>query len=80
MRMSLLELQQGQSGRIVEILAGRGLTNRLDAMGLRVGKDVLKVGQLFWRGPVTVRVGTMQLSLGRGMARKLIVEVEAPDG
>ena len=80
MRRSLLEIGQGQNARIVDIIGGRGLAHRLDSMGLRIGKSLIKVSQLPWRGPVTVKVGSTQLSLGRGMAAKLIVEVEEPAG
>jgi len=79
-RMSLIELGRGQNAKIVGIAGGMGLARRLDTMGLRIGKSLVKVSQLPWRGPVTVKVGSTQLSLGHGMAAKLIVEVEEPAG
>lgn len=74
--IALTQMEQGQSGRVVEIRGGIGLRNRLDTMGLRIGKPVAKVSNSFLRGPVTVNVNTTQLSLGHGMAAKVIVEVE----
>ena len=77
--MSLVEMEQGQSGAIAEIRGGIGLRSRLDTMGLRIGKSVVKISSSFLRGPVTVNVGATQLSLGFGMASKVIVEIEEPD-
>ncbi|MEA1959088.1 MAG: FeoA family protein [Chloroflexota bacterium] len=69
-------LQPGQSGRVVQIQGGHGIANRLYAMGIRPGKKVTKVSSMFMRGPVTLRVGQMQVAIGYGMAGKIIVEVE----
>ena len=78
-RINIAQMEQGQEGRIVEIQGGIGLLNRLDSMGLRIGKRVVKVSHSFWRGPVTLNVGTTQLSLGFGMASKVIIEMEEPE-
>ncbi len=77
--ISLIQMKQGQKGRIAEIQGGHDLANRLDTMGLRIGSSLTKISHSFLRGPVTVNVGATQLSLGFGMALKVIVETAEPE-
>ena len=67
-------MQNGQSGVVVEIRGGRSITSRLDALGIRPGHRVTKVGSMFMRGPVTIQIGNAQVALGFGMANKVLVE------
>jgi ferrous iron transport protein A len=73
---SLARMHSGQSGRIIRIDGGHGLANRLAALGIRPGKRVTKISSMFMRGPVTVEVDRVQLAIGFGMAKKIIVEFE----
>ncbi len=75
-RLNLIQMERRQGGRVVEIQGGREVTRRLESMGIRVGKRIVKVSDLFLRGPITVNIDTTQLSLGYGMAAKIIVEVQ----
>jgi len=75
-QLSIAQMASGQTGRIVEI--GRGSEmKRVEAMGLRIGKDVTKIGGMLGRGPVTVQAGRTQLAIGHGMAQKIMVEVKS---
>jgi len=74
-KISICELRLGQSGRVVEILGGHAIADRLNAMGIRPGKDITKVSSAFMRGPVTVSVDRCQIAIGYGMAQKVLVEV-----
>ncbi len=74
-QISIAQMAAGQSGRIVEIGRGREM-KRVEAMGLRMGKNVIKVSGMFGHGPVTVQAGRTQLALGHGMAKKILVEVK----
>jgi ferrous iron transport protein A len=75
MYVPLTMLRAGQSGKIVDIQGGPGLINRLNALGIRLGKRITKVSSMLMRGPVTVRVGGAQVAMGFGMARRVIIEV-----
>jgi len=75
-KVSLLHLKPDHIGRVLEILGGAGLQNRLMSMGLYVGKEVTKLSYVGLRGPVVIRVGRSVLALGHGMAQKVIVETE----
>ncbi len=73
--MTLRQMQIGQSGIVFQIQGGRGLINRLNALGIRPGQRVTKVGSTFMRGPVTIQVGNAQVAIGFGMANKIIVRL-----
>lgn len=74
--VDLTQLKEGESGIVVGIDGGFGLTRRLESLGLRVGKRVTKVSSQLMRGPVTVRIGNSQIAIGFGMAKKITVRVE----
>ncbi len=75
-RVDLTQLEEGQSGVVVDIHGGHGLIRRLESLGIRVGKNVTKVSSQLMRGPVTVRIDNSQVALGFGMARKILVQIE----
>ena len=74
-RVDLTQLQEGESGVVVNIHGGYGLVRRLESLGIRVGKKVTKVSSQLMRGPITVRIDNSQIALGFGMAKKIIVRV-----
>ncbi|MFH1684425.1 MAG: FeoA family protein [Candidatus Margulisiibacteriota bacterium] len=74
--IALTEMKTGENGIVVSILGGRGAFRRLEALGIRIGKKIIKKSRgLLW-GPVTVQVGGTQIGIGHGMASKVMVEVE----
>lgn len=75
--MTLARMSSGQSGTIIDMQGGYGLSNRLAALGIMRGKRVTKVSSMILRGPVTVTVGRTHLALGYGMASKVVVELDA---
>lgn len=75
-RIILREMKDGESGIIVEFLAGRGMYERLSALGIRPGVKIIKVGTASKHGPVVVRVGRNQTAIGFGMSCKITVEVD----
>ncbi len=70
--MTLIELKKGEEGVVVEILGGHHLHNRLDAMGIRKGVLLKRISDI--RGPVIVLFGNTTVAIGRGMAKKVIIE------
>lgn len=61
---------------VVSIYGGHGLNQRLESLGIRVGKKVTKVSSQLMRGPVTLRVDNGQVAMGFGMASKIMVELD----
>jgi len=73
-QITLTQMLIGQSGVVIQIQGGRGLTNRLNALGIRAGKRITKLSSMIMRGPVTIQVDGAQVAIGFGMARRIIVE------
>ena len=71
--VTLLELRENKKARIVDILAGKGLINRLMHLGLYHGKEIMKISHVGLRGPVVVKAGRTILALGHGVAAKILV-------
>lgn len=73
-RITLNQLEQGQSGKVISLSGGIGLADKLNALGIRVGKEITKVSNSFIGGPVTVQVGNSKVAIGYRMAAKIIVQ------
>ena len=76
MIVDLTQMQPGEAGAVKEIRGGQGFIRKLESMGVRPGKEITKVSSHFWRGPQTVEVDNMQIAVGFGMARRILVEVQ----
>ena len=76
-QLTLSQMEAGQAGTIVQVLGGHGLVRRLEAMGIRPGKKVTKTNSMLFRGPVAIEVGSSQVAIGLGMAKRIMVEVDA---
>ena len=74
--LTLAEMGSGQTGTVVELLGGHGLTRRLEALGIRRGKKVTKISSALFHGPVVLKVDNAQVAVGFGMAKKIIVQVD----
>jgi Fe2+ transport system protein FeoA len=72
--VTLAQLKAGCKARILGILGGRSLEDKLMSMGLYKGKELTKVSHIGLRGPVVVKVGRSILALGHGIAMKIMVE------
>ena len=75
-QLSLVKMQAGRSGRVVQIQGGYGAVERLSMLGIRPGKKLTKISSMLMRGPVTIKVGTAQVAIGFGMASRVIVELD----
>lgn len=73
-KISLLQLKPGKKSRVVEIIGGKTLENRLMGMGIYLGRDISKVGHFVLRGPVAIKAGRTTIALGHDMAKRIIVE------
>ena len=78
-RVSLVQMRSGQKGKIVEINGGYGLASKLEALGIRIGKEITKVSEQLMRGPVLLRHNHTQAAVGFGMASRILVEVNGDD-
>lgn len=78
-RVTLAQMQTGQTGKIVEIDGGHGMARKLDALGIRAGKKITKISAQWMRGPVLFRQDNTQAAVGFGMASKVLVELNTRD-
>ncbi|PWR73630.1 ferrous iron transport protein A [Methanospirillum stamsii] len=75
MIVAVIELQEGKNGTITEIRGGCGVQNQLRSIGIRESKDIFVVTRHPFRGPVVVRIDGKMISLGRGLASRIMVEL-----
>ena len=71
----LSDISVGHRVRIIHIAGGIGFQHRLHVMGIIEGKIITIVTKQPFRGPITIRVNGTNMTLGRGMAQKILVEV-----
>lgn len=69
-------MKPGETGVVVKIEGGIGASRRIQAMGLRVGKEVKKIASHFRRGPQSVITGKSKIAIGFGMASRIFVETQ----
>lgn len=70
--LTLSELQNGDSARVISLAGGRGLVSRMASLGFTPGVEVT-VLQNNGRGPLIAIVRGTRVALGRQEARKTIV-------
>ncbi len=73
--ISLSQLPINKRAKITDIQGGQGLIRKLWIMGIRKDQILKIISKQPFRGPVTVEVCGCQMSLGQGMAQKIMVEV-----
>lgn len=69
----LSTVKAGETVRLVQVDAGRGLKSRLASMGL-VANTEIKLVSNSHPGPVVIVVKETKMMLGRGMAHKIMVK------
>ena len=72
--MNLAELKSGERGKIVALEGGQGFQERMSTMGVRVRKEVKVMAKQPAEGPLVIKIDNFTVTLGRGMARKVLVE------
>ena len=75
-QITLNKLNKGEEGKVINFNGGRGVGNKLNALGIRKGKRITKISDSFIGGPVTVKIDNAKVAIGQGMAAKIIVEVD----
>jgi len=70
----LSEIPVKTKAKIVEIHRGRHFHRRMGVMGLRIGQTVEVISKQPLMGPITLSVGKSNVTIGRGMAHKILVE------
>jgi ferrous iron transport protein A len=74
MQIPVSELAEGAHAKVTRITGPRGFQRKLRTAGLREGKTIKLLTKQPLRGPLVVEVEGRKLTLGRGMARHVLVE------
>lgn len=64
-----------RKSRVVFIEGGQGVGSHLNTLGIHVGDCLEVVERAPFRGPVLIQINGTRLALGRGVARRVKVEV-----
>jgi ferrous iron transport protein A len=75
MEISLVDVSVGKKAEIKRIGGGLAFQRRLSCLNIRIGKRIRKIASQPLRGPVVIEIDGERITLGRGMAMKIIVEV-----
>lgn len=73
--ITLVELPDGRKAIIKSVNGGHGLLQKLEALGIREGKEITRISGQWMKGPVIIRSGQTELAIGYGMARRILVEI-----
>jgi len=76
METTLGMMRTGDSGIVLRMTGGSHMINRLDALGIRQGKRIIKLSSMFMKGPVTIKIDTVQVAIGYRMANKIVVRLD----
>jgi ferrous iron transport protein A len=71
----LTQLSINEIGRVHDIDGGYGFQRKLNTMGIRKDQGIKIMSKQPFRGPITVKVCGCMMTIGQGMAKKIIVEV-----
>jgi Fe2+ transport system protein FeoA len=72
--VSVTQLSNGSSARVVCVQGDGKAAKRLAAMGIVPGAIIVKAGASPLRGPVVLKKGSTQFAIGYAMALRLLVD------
>ena len=71
----MVQLKTGRRAQIKSVMGGAGFQRKLALLNLRAGKTIKKITQHPFGGPVVIEISNTRVTLGRGMANRIIVEM-----
>ncbi|HDK28144.1 MAG TPA: ferrous iron transport protein A [Candidatus Atribacteria bacterium] len=75
MNITLDLIKEGQKVKVVDIYGGWGIRQRLGCLGIHPGDIITVRKSAIMRGPILISIHGNQVALGRGIAKKILVEV-----
>ena len=76
MTITLDSISENQKVKVVSIFGGWGIRQRLGCLGIHPGDMITVKKSAIMRGPILISVHGNQVAIGRGVARKVVVEAE----
>lgn len=74
MIITLDRSKENQKVKVVSISGGWGIRQRLGCLGIHPGDMLTIMKSAIMQGPILVKIHGNQVALGRGIARKILVE------
>ena len=74
-QLTLDKVKEQQKVKVIKIMGGWGIRQRLNQMGIHPGDQILVKRSAIMGGPVLIQVHGADVALGRGMTRKIMVEI-----
>ena len=74
MIITLDRSKENQKVKVVNISGGWGIRQRLGCLGIHPGDMLTIMNSAIMQGPILVKIHGNQVALGRGIARKILVE------
>jgi ferrous iron transport protein A len=71
----LTSLYPNNQGKIIQIEGGHRFKQRMKSLGIRDGCIIKVKSKQPFHGPITIEVCGSQMTIGRGMAQKIQVEL-----
>lgn len=68
------EIREGTHAKILKIESGCDAKNRLNHLGLTPGTEIQLVSAAPFKGPILIKFRDTQICIGRGLAKKILVE------
>jgi len=75
MKVSLAELGVGKKAKIASLEGGIEFQKKIASLNIRIGKEIETIAAQPFAGPIIIKVNNRRVTLGRGLALKVIVEV-----
>ncbi len=72
--MNLIEMKSGERA-VIKVLPEGEAAQRLEALGLRSGKEIEKISCMPFGGPVTVLLEGLHFAVSHGMAELIVIEM-----
>jgi len=76
MAITLDLVKKSQKVKVINISGGWGMRQRLGGLGIHPGDKIIVKKSAIMRGPILIDIHGNQVALGRGVARRIMVEVE----
>ena len=72
---TLIDVPEKKHAKILSLNGGHGFQRKLRVMGIREGQIIKIVSKQPFRGPLTIEACGSQMTMGRGLAQRIYVEV-----
>lgn len=72
---NVIEMKRGERGEVIAIDGGQHMQKKLSDIGVRIGKEIVKVCNQPLSGPVQIKIGKIEVAIGHRMASRIKVKV-----